>query len=85
MKATVSIFILTAMLLMNTLSAAEEYKNREFGITLKLPNQLPTCSGAKDQHDHGITIFLNKNEKGGCGENGKRRSISIFSFYNVVH
>lgn len=84
MKAAVGILILFAMLLMSTLSVAEVYKNREFGITLKLPRQLPTCSGAQDTHDHGITIFLDTNETGGCGENGKRRLISVFSFYNVV-
>ncbi|HEY3917648.1 MAG TPA: hypothetical protein VGL83_07630 [Stellaceae bacterium] len=75
-----------AMLLLITESTAkaEVYRNQEFGIDVVLPTGLPMCSGAKDQHDHGVTIFLNPKDGSSCGALEHYRSISIFAAYNVT-
>jgi len=63
---------------------AEVYRNKEFGINVSVPHDLPTCSGATDQHDHGIAIYLDPSDARGCGVLEGRRSVSIFASYNVA-
>jgi hypothetical protein len=63
---------------------AEIYRNREFGIEVAIPQELRSCRGGQNEHDHGTTIFLDQNGSQDCGDPVGHRAISIFAFDNAL-
>jgi hypothetical protein len=63
--------------------AAKTYENSEFGMTVNIPDDLPTCLADKSK-DHGPDIFLDRNDNRGCADLQQRRAIWIFAFFNAL-
>ncbi|HEY6467019.1 MAG TPA: hypothetical protein VIY69_13560 [Candidatus Acidoferrales bacterium] len=59
------------------------YRNDEFGITLKVPQDALLCAQPTGEHDHGPSMLLGTDDLKGCGDLENRRSIWVFGSYNI--
>jgi|SRR5215510_1054561 len=58
------------------------YTSPDFGITVRYPMVLRSCSGIRDGVNHGIAVFLDVQDQRPCDDHKLRREMVIFSFYN---
>lgn len=61
---------------------AETYQNREYGFSINSSSHKSFCRSEPDQHDHGVTVYLDSPQKG-CNSVGVRPNISVYADYNA--
>lgn len=62
---------------------AQRYVNREFGFSVQIPQNRPTCGAESGTHDTGIMVFLARGPSD-CGDRSKRAYVAVNGTYNAM-
>jgi hypothetical protein len=67
-----------------TTAGPQIYRNPEFGIRLRVPDEGTLCAPPKDEHDHGFGVLLGGGSTKDCGADAHHRSVWLFAFFNAL-
>lgn len=65
-------------------SVRRVYRNAEFRVDLRVPQEAFLCSSPKGEHDHGFFIILGNATAKDCPDYAHHRSVGLFAFYNAL-